>query len=136
MLNLPSEFGGQTVGFVTVTQTGEAGYLGVTQQSRTVTLLGGVRFRPYSTEELAGLTSELKGLTNIAGELWKLTAPAEAAALSAKSTGEIVYDGTDTPEYDEADTSNVFHIEGFNQPKPGMYGQVHHVTIVCQRQAS
>jgi hypothetical protein len=134
MLNIPSEFGRQTVGFVTVTQGDEPGYLGVTTEQRSAVLMSGVRFRPFKTEELAGLTSELKGLTNISGELWKLTAPVGAASLAAESTGEVIYDGTDTPTLDDDDKSNRFHIEGFKQPKPDMYGVTHHVTIVCQRQ--
>lgn len=136
MLNIPSEFGRQTVGFVTVTDTGTPGYLGVIEQTRTVVALSGVRFRPLSTEETSGLTSELKGLTTIAGEVWKLTAPAAAASLAAQSTGEIVYDGTTNPVWDDDDNSNVFQIDGFNQPKPGIFGGVHHVTILCLRQKS
>lgn len=136
VLNIPHEFGGQTVGFVTVTNTGNPGYLGVTTEQRTAVLMHGVRFRPLSTEESAGLTSELKGVTTVAGELWKFTGAAEAAALAADSTGEIVYDGTNSPQLDDNNKGNRFRIEGFNQPKPDMYGTVHHVTIVCQRQAS
>jgi hypothetical protein len=136
VLNIPGEFGRQTVGFVTVTDSGTPGYLGVVEQARAVTTMSGVRFRPLNTEEAAGLTSELKGLTTIADEVWKLTAPAAAASLAAQSTGEIVYDGTANPMWDDDDNSNVFQVEGFNQPKPGMYGGVHHVTILCSRQRS
>jgi len=132
MLNIPGEFGRQTVGFVTVTETGDPGFLGVTNQTRSVTLQSGVRFRPLSTEELQGLTAELKGLAAVAGEVWKLTAPPDTATLAVKSTGEIVYDGTDSPDLD----SEVFQVEGFIQPKPDMYGALHHVTIMCKKQDS
>lgn len=128
MLNIPGEFGRQTVGFVTVTDSGQPGYLGVKTKSHAVVLQSKVRFRPLRTDEL-------ENQTNVSTEMWKLTAPASVTALAAKSTGEIVYDGSETPSFDPDDNSNVFTIDGFIQPKPGMYGGVHHVTVMCTRKA-
>ncbi len=128
MLNIPGEFGRQTVGFVTATESGSPGYLGVREKTFTTVAQSGVRFRPLRTDEL-------DKQTDVSTEMWKLTAPVSVAALAAKSTGEIVYDGTDSPTFDEEDDSNVFTIDGFIQPKPGMYGGVHHITIMCGRKA-
>ena len=130
MLNIPHEFGGQTVGFITVTETGTPGYLGVKEQVRTLVLAHKVRFRPLRTDEV-------NGTTNVTTGMWKLTAPPSIAALAAKSTGEIVYDGTDSPNLpDEGVTEHVFLIDGFNQPKPEMHGAIHHVTVLCKKQDS
>lgn len=129
MLNIPIEYGRQTVGIVTVTTSDDAGYLGMGDDTRSVALMSGVRFRPLRTDEVNGEIGTATGM-------WKLTAPVEVAAMAAQSTGEIVYDGTATPVYDEDDDSNLYHIEGFAQPKPDMYGQIHHVTIFCKKQAT
>lgn len=120
-------FGGQTVGIVTVTGTGSPGYLGLKTQTRSVTLVSGVHFRPFNATE----TPQTQ--TDVAVEVWKLTAPPDTAALAAKSTGEIVYDGTDNPTYNPADLSNVFQIDGSIMPKYDD-ATVHHVTIMCKRQ--
>lgn len=127
MLGIPGEFGRQTVGFVTVTSTGAPGYLGLRGESHEVVLMHGVRFRPLRADEMTGQT-------DLSTEVWKLTAPSQATVLAAKSTGEILYDGTDSPAWDDDDSSNRFQIDGPKQPKPGMLGGVHHVTIMCKRQ--
>jgi len=120
-------FGGQTVGFVTVTDIGTPGYLGIKQKTRSVTLVSGVHFRPFSTTEAPDAE------TDVATEVWKLTAPPVAAVLAAESTGELVYDGTDNPTYDPDDVSNVFQIQGPVQPKQDL-AELHHVTVMCRRQ--
>lgn len=117
-------FGGQTVGIVTVTATGTSGYLGLKQKNRVVNLVAGVHFRPFITTE----TPDAE--TDVATEVWKLTAPVEAAVLAAKSTGELLYDGTTNPADVKA---NRFQIQGPIQPKSDL-SQVHHVTIMCKRQ--
>ena len=118
-----SRLGRQTVGIVTVTQTGDAGYLGVKAKARSMILRHNVHFRPVNT-------SETDEQTNVATETWKLTDRPEIAVLAAKSTGEIVYDGTDNPADVEA---NRFRIDGPIQPKHSLDGP-HHVTIMCKRQ--
>lgn len=119
-------FGGQTVKIVAVGVTGTPGYLGLKTESRTATTVSGCRFRPLSATE----TPEQK--TDVATETWKLTAPPVAAALAATSTSEIVYDGTSSPTQTAATT---FDVIGPVQPKYDLDGVLHHVTIVCQRQA-
>jgi hypothetical protein len=111
-------FGGQTVGFVTVTRSGSPGYLGVKPETRSTTTVSGCRFRPLTSTE----TPESE--TDVATGVWKCTAPPEAAALAAKSTGELEVDGV------------TYRITGPVQPKYDMDGTVHHVTILCQRQES
>lgn len=110
-------FGGQTVGFVTVTR-GAAGYLGLAQESRSTTTVSGCRFRPLTSAETA------ESATDVATGVWKCTAPAEAAALAAKSTGELVVEGI------------TYRIVGPVEPKYDMNGAVHHVTILAKRQES
>lgn len=117
-------FGGQTVGFVSITKPGTIGAYGLPAKARSVTLLPGCHFRTLSTAE----TPDTE--TNVATEFRKLTADPEAVALAAKSTGELLYDGTDSPEDVEA---NRFQIVGPLQPKYDG-DSVHHVTVVCKRQ--
>lgn len=118
-------FGYQTLGFVTVSEIGEPGYLGIKEKQRSVTLLHGCHFRQLSADEIVTET-------DVVTEVWKGTCPPEAAALAAKSTGEVLYDGTSNP----SDTKvNTFHIDGPKAPKSDL-GQVHHVTVICKRQAS
>lgn len=118
-------FGGQTVALVAIAATGSPGYQGIKATSRTKTVVSGVHFRPFQTLE----TPDTE--TDVATELWKLTAPPETAALVAKSTGELLYDGTDDPADVKA---NRFAITGPVQPKSGLGAKVHHVTIMCKRQ--
>lgn len=117
--------GGQTVALVAIASTGSPGYLGLKAASRTKTVVSGVHFRPFKTEE----TPDAE--TDVATEVWKLTAPPEAAVLAAKSTGELLYDGTSDPADVEA---NRFSIIGPVQPKSDLSGVVDHVTIMCKRQ--
>lgn len=110
-------FGGQTVTFVTVTETGQPGFLGVKEKQRSEVSVAGCHFRPFKTAEVVTET-------DIATEVWKCTAPPEAAVLAAKSTGEVKHNGL------------TFQIDGQIQPKYDLSGQIEHVTIFCKRQAS
>ena len=109
---------------MTIAADGAPGYLGLKTKTRVVSLVSGCHFRPFNTMETP--VTE----TDVATEVWKLTAPPTAAVLAAKSTGELLFDGTDNP----ADTvGNRFQITGPVQPKYDG-GRVHHVTVMCQRQ--
>lgn len=110
-------FGAQTVTFVTVTETGQPGFLGVKAKVRSEVAVSGCHFRPFKTTELVTET-------DVATEIWKCTAPAEAAVIAAKSTGEVKHNGL------------TFQIEGPIQLKCDLGNQVHHVTIFCKRQAA
>lgn len=118
--------GNQTVGFVSISSVGEPGYLGVKQKSRVLSLVHGGQFQPASVSE------DPDAETNTATEIWLYTGPPSAVTLAAKSTGELVYDGTDSPEDLEG---NRFRIEGPVQPEHDFSGQVDHVLITCKRQA-
>lgn len=125
-------FGGQTVAFVAVTESGTIGWGGLKAKARTVTALSGCHFRPASS-------TEADEKTDVTTEVWKLTAPPEAAALAVKANGELVYDGTEHPEdldlESDAGKAATFQIDGPIMPKYGLDNAVHHVTIMCKRQA-
>lgn len=116
MLNINAQFGTQTVTFVTVTESGDPGYLGMKTETRTETPVEGCRFRPLNADETPD------GTTDISTGMWKCTAPPEAAVLAAESTGELKVDGV------------TYQIEGPVMPKPDMAGNLHHVTILCKKQ--
>lgn len=80
-------FGSQMVTFITLTNTGDPGRLGTKTQTRTRVDVTGCRHRPLKPSETP------EWLTNISTEPWKTTAPPEAAAIAAKSTGELEVDG-------------------------------------------
>lgn len=122
-------FGGQTVAFVTVSQTGQPGYLGLEDESRSATPLSGCRFRQLSAAE------QPEGASNVASEVWKCTAPPAAAALAVRSTGELIYDGTNNPQLPDEPDTTVFYIDGPIAPKYDMDGTVEHVTILAKRWA-
>ncbi|AJA43310.1 head closure [Mycobacterium phage Sbash] len=126
-------FGDQVVALVTVTETGAPGWGGLKGKARTATKVTGCHFR------LSSSTETPDGQTNVATEVWKLTAPPTAAALAAKPGGELIYDGTKHPEALDLDTAAgiaaTFQIDGPIAPKYDVDGQVHHVTIMCKRQA-
>lgn len=76
-------FGSQTVAFVTVTGTGvfdDNGFETTTEVEVPVT---GCRHRPLSAAEAT------EALGNVGRQVWKTTAPPEAAAIAAKSTGTL-----------------------------------------------
>ncbi|OBK09008.1 hypothetical protein A5746_00825 [Mycolicibacterium conceptionense] len=110
-------FGDQTVTFVTVAETGPVGYLGVKSKARTETSVAGCHFRPASSSETPD--SE----TDVASETWKCTAPPVPAVLAAEPTGELKHNGV------------TYQIDGPIMPKYDLAGGVHHVTIMCKRQA-
>ncbi|OBB15052.1 hypothetical protein A5761_15025 [Mycolicibacterium setense] len=126
-------FGGQTVAFVTVTETGPIGWGGLKSKTRVATSLAGCHFRPAASTE----TPDTQ--TDVATEVWKLTAPPAVAALAVKASGELVYDGSDHPELldleSDAGKKATFQIDGPIMPKYGLDNSVHHVTIMCKRQA-
>ena len=122
---LTMSFGGQTVGFVTVTRSGTPDSLGMLAESRTLTLVSGCHFRPFVS------TESPEGETNTTTIRWKLTAPPEAGVLAAKSTGELVYDGTRNPVQTPAST---FKVDGPMLPKVDG-ADVHHVTVYAKKQA-
>lgn len=123
-----SSFGGQSLGFVTVVESGEPGYLGIEAQTRSLRVLSGCRFRPAAA-------SEVDGQVDVSTEVWKVTAPPAAVALVAESTGEIVFDGTGSPRLpDDVNDRSVFRIDGPILPKYDEDGSVHHVTIMAKRQ--
>lgn len=116
--------GPHTIGFVTVTESGDPGYLGLKTETRTVVLVSGGLMQPASVQERQALG------TDVSTELWTWTGPAETAALAADSTGEILFDGTATP----ADVAgNRFQIEGPVMPESDFTG-VNHVVVMCRRQ--
>jgi hypothetical protein len=129
---MSESFGGQTVAFVTVTQAGMPGWGGLKPTTRSLTRLGGCRFRQLSSVE----TPETQ--TDVTTEVWKLTAPAASAALAVKANGELVYDGSDHPELIDLESAAgraaTFQVDGQITPKFDMDGTTHHVTIMCKRQ--
>lgn len=118
--------GRQTVKIATVAQSGAPGFLGMKTETRTDVTVSNCRGRVLSASETAELQQ------NIATEIWKWTLPPVAAAIAAKSTGELVYDGTASPA---RTASSVWQIDGPIQPKYNMDGSLHHVTLLARRQA-
>jgi hypothetical protein len=76
-------FGNQVVTFVTLTGTGECDDFGVEQVEEVEVSVDGCRHRPLSAAEASG------AFGNLARQVWKTTAPPEAAAIAAKSTGTL-----------------------------------------------
>lgn len=76
-------FGNQTVTFVTEVGTGVYDDLGIETKTPTDVPVAGCRHRPLSAKEAGEL------LGNVATQVWKTTAPPEAAAVAAKSTGTL-----------------------------------------------
>lgn len=109
-----SSFGSQTVSFVTVTGTGVFDDLGYETTTEAEVPVEGCRHRPLSAQE----ASEVFG--NVARQVWKTTAPPEAAAIAAKSTGVLKEGG------------RTFHILGGAQPFVDMGGDPFKVTILSE----
>ncbi len=87
-------FGGQTITFVSYTDSGTAGALGTYQQTETLTAATGCRHRPLTFAETAEYD------VDISTELWKSTIPVgeysvtlRSAILAAKANDEIRVDG-------------------------------------------
>lgn len=105
-------FGNQVVGFVTITETGPADALGMRTKTPNTVPVSGCRHRPLRADETP------EWLTNTATQIWKTTAPPEAAAAAAKSTGELVVDDI------------TYKIIGGAMPYTDLNGQVFKVTIL------
>lgn len=108
-------FGSQTVYFVTVTGTGVFDARGFEVTTPTDVPVEGCRHRPLSAQE----ASEVFG--DVAKQVWKTTAPPEAAAAAAKSTGVLKEGG------------RTFHIIGGAQPFED-YNDPFKVTILSEIQ--
>lgn len=80
-------FGSQVVTFITEAPSGTAGRLGTKASTETRVDVAGCRHRPLTATEAAD------AMTNAATQVWKTTAPPEAAAVAAKSTGVLEVDG-------------------------------------------
>lgn len=109
-------FGGQSVELVTVSTSGQPGFLGVAEEVRTSVVVSGCRGRQLSADEVVGQT-------DTATEVWKWTMPPTADVLAVKPPGELLYEG------------RTFQIDGPIAPKRDMEGRVHHVTILAKIQA-
>jgi hypothetical protein len=110
-----STFGDQTVTFVAVTN-GALDRLGIPAQVRTEIAVPGCRFRPLSAEETVGLT-------DLATEVWKCTAPPVAAVLAAMAIDEVKHNGI------------TYQIVGGVKPYNDYFSNtVHKVTVLCQKQ--
>lgn len=118
-------FGGQTVKFVTITD-GTPDRNNIATPVRTAVTVSGCRFRPLTFKEKVDVT-------DIATEVWKLTAPPDPAVTSAASIDQVVYDGTDNPSDVEA---NRFDIVGGVQPFNDFGSSVFKVTVLCQKTGS
>ena len=80
-------FGNQTVTFVTLVGTGEYDDFGNELVDEDEVSVEGCRHRPLSAAEAT------EALGNVGRQVWKTTAPPEAAAAAAKSTGLLKVDG-------------------------------------------
>lgn len=80
-------FGSQTVTFITLAGTGTYDADGLEVTTETPVAVNGCRHRPLKADETP------VNLTNLATQIWKTTAPPEAAAIAAKSTGRLTVDG-------------------------------------------
>lgn len=80
-------FGSQTVTFTTLTGTGDYDADGLEVMTPTPVSVKGCRHRPLKADEMP------VWLTNLGTQVWKTTAPPEAAAVAAKSTGRLAVDG-------------------------------------------
>lgn len=76
-------FGSQTVSFVTEVGTGVIDEYGYETKTPTDVPVIGCRHRPLSAQE----ATEILG--KVATQVWKTTAPPDAAAIAAKSTGVL-----------------------------------------------
>lgn len=110
-------FGSQTVTFETLSDSGTPGKLGTKTQTPTGVDVTGCRHRPLSASETP------EWLTNIATQVWKTTAPPEAAAIAAKSTGRLIVDDV------------TYQIIGGAQPFTDFTAAVFKVTILSKIEA-
>jgi hypothetical protein len=108
--------GTDTVTFIVQTPTGAPNELGTRTLVPTPVAVDHCRFRPLSATEAA------ETMTNVATQIWKCTAPPEAAAVAAKSTGLLQVDGV------------TYKIIGGAKPYNDRHGRPFKVTILCQVQ--
>jgi hypothetical protein len=108
-------FGGDTVGFKTITETGEPDELGQKSKTPSTVWIPGCRHRPLKASETP------EGLTNTKTQIWKTTAPPEADAAAAASTGVLVF-GADE-----------FKIIGGAEPFTDHTGALFKVTILSSK---
>jgi hypothetical protein len=80
-------FGVTTVTFISETPSGARGKLGTQTPAEARVDVPGCRFRPLYAREMP------EDLTNLATQVWRCTAPPEAAAIVAKSTGVLEVEG-------------------------------------------
>lgn len=80
-------FGATTVTFISETPSGTPGRLGSQTPLEVRVDVAGCRFRPLYARELP------EDMTNLATQVWRCTAPPEAASAAAKSTGLLEVDG-------------------------------------------
>lgn len=109
-------FGAQTVTFVTFTEAGSPGALGTYAMTETKAAVKNCRHRPLTFKETAETD------TDIATEMWKTTAPPEAAVLAAEASGVIEVDG------------ERYQIIGGIRHHVDMDGAPFKVTIISQKQ--
>lgn len=109
-------FGAQTVTFVTITD-GPPDRNGIPAEVRTDVAVPGCRFRPLRTDEKIGLT-------DIANEVWKCTAPPVTAVLEATTVSELKY------------LNETYQLLGEVQPFNDMGSTVHKVTVLAKKQTS
>lgn len=91
-------FGSQTVTFISLVGTGTYDDFGFEITTEAEVEVEGCRHRPLSAKEAA------EAFGNVATQVWKTTAPPEAAAIAAASTGKLTEGG------------RTFHILGGAQP--------------------
>jgi hypothetical protein len=104
--------GGHTVTFVAITE-GSPGRVGPTP-ARAETDVTGCFMQPLGTSEV--ITD-----TDVATQSWRCIAPPVAAALSANSSGELIFNG------------DTYEIIGA-RPYSDFSGVVDHVTVDCRIQ--
>jgi hypothetical protein len=117
MLNIPAEFGKQTLTFVAFT-AGTRGSLGTYVPGEVPTVVPGCRHRPLSAKETAEYD------LNVSTMVFKTTAPPVAGVLNAQPDGEI------------REGSEVYKIIGGPQHHRDMAGNPFKVTILSQKQTS
>lgn len=109
--------GNQTVTFVTLVGTGVYDEYGLETMAETEVPVEGCLHQPMSASEAP------EWLTNIGTQPWITTAPPEAAAVAAKSTGKLKEGGV------------TYEIIGGAQPNPDFSGAIHNVTILSKIEA-
>lgn len=109
-------FGDQTVTFVALVKTGEDRN-NEPIFTRNEVAVTGCRFRPLRVNEKVGVT-------DIATEVWKCTAPPVAAVLNAEAISELKYLG------------ETYQLLGEVSPFTDFSSVVHKVTVLAQKQSA